>query len=609
MKRSLLSAFVLLTAKLSAITASSLVQQTHSSPPSAPVRSVWNESLRLAGYLRDYAWAVPVMLALGLFAAFADTLGVSLAVMFLFSILGQTDDLVAGGGLMARAFTAFNDIFGAAPGLIAGVFLALILFNALLLYIYQSLTAVFMNRIAERMRDLVHARYVLVGYRYIQERERGELIHTLGTETWIVADALFSIARIIIIMCAVTVIGAGLFALSWQIGLTALACAVVTFAVLRLLSQPLRRYGAATLAENQILAERMLVSLQGMRTLRAFAQEPFVLRVFGAASSKVRALAIRAERLKALIGPVGEIASLASLVLIALIAGRAHIDVPTTVAAVLLLLRLQPQLRELDGHRLALAGMGATLANLRATLDVDDKPWPTPGDRTFDGLRDVIAFEDVSFWHDRRRDPSLDRASFAIRRGETTILSGPSGSGKTTIINLILRLYEPDAGRITVDGTDLLSLTRASWLDRIAIAGQDVELIEGTVAQNLRLAKHDASYAEIEAACAAVEILADIKAIPEGFDARIGPGGLSFSGGQRQRLGLARALIRQPDILILDEALSALEPALEDRIRARIATAMAGKTILIVSHRQGAAATGDRVIRIDHGKVVDAPSN
>ncbi|MGL4543413.1 MAG: ABC transporter ATP-binding protein [Polymorphobacter sp.] len=582
------------------------MQNADSMTAAVPARSVWSESLQLARYLRDYAWAVPVMLTLGLFAAFAETLSVSLAVMFLFSILGQTDELVAGGGLMARGFAAFNDVFGAAPGLIAAVFLALILFNALLVYIYQSLTAVFMNRIAERMRDLVHARYVLVGYRYIQERERGELIHTLGTETWIVADALFSIARIIIILCAVAVIGAGLFALSWQIGLTAAACAVATFAVLALLSRPLRSFGVATLAENRILAERMLVSLQGMRTLRAFAQEPFMLRVFGAASSKVRALAIRAGRLKALIGPVGEIASLASLVLIALVAGRAGIDIPTTVAAVLLLLRLQPQLRELDGHRLALAGMGATLANLRETLDIDGKPWPTPGDRMFPGLRDVIAFEGVSFWHDRRRAPSLNNASFAIRRGETTILSGPSGSGKTTIINLILRLYEADAGRISVDGTDLLALTRASWLERIAIAGQDVELIEGTVAQNLRLARHDASLGEIEAACAAVEILADILAIPEGFDARIGPGGLSFSGGQRQRLGLARALLRQPEILILDEALSALEPALEDRIRATITATMAGKTILIVSHRQGAAASGDRLIRIENGKIVNA---
>ncbi|HPU17018.1 MAG TPA: hypothetical protein PK808_13090, partial [Polymorphobacter sp.] len=106
--------------------------------PEVRTRSAWQESLALAQYLRDYAWAVPVMLTLGLFAAFADTLSVSLAVMFLFSILGQTDDLVAGGGLMARGFAWFNTLFGNAPGLIAGVFLGLILFNALLVYIYQS---------------------------------------------------------------------------------------------------------------------------------------------------------------------------------------------------------------------------------------------------------------------------------------------------------------------------------------------------------------------------------------------------------------------------------------------------------------------------------------
>lgn len=569
------------------------------------MRSGWLESLKLARYLRDYVWAVPVMLALGLFAAFAETLSVSLAVMFLFSILGEAQELVSGGGLLAGAFIWFNSAFGSSSTLIAGLFLTLILFNALLLYVYQSMTAVFMNRIAERMRDLVHERIVLVGYRYIQERERGALIHTLGTETWVVADALYSIARIVIILCAVTVIGAGLFVLSWQIGLTAAGCALATFALLRLLSRPLRRFGEETLAENQILSERMLVSLHGMRTLRAFAQEAFMLRVFAAASSKVRALSIRAGQLKALIGPVGEIASLASLILIALVAGRVGIDIPTTVAAVLLLLRLQPQLRELDGHRLILAGMGATLANLRETLDLDNKPWPTPGHHEFAGLRDAIKFEAVSFSHDPRRDPSLDKASFVIRCGETTVLSGPSGSGKTTIINLLLRLYEPDGGRISVDGRDLLTLTRTSWLDRVAIAGQDVELIEGTVAQNLRLAKHDATYAEIEAACQAAEILSDIMAIPEGFNARIGPGGLSFSGGQRQRIGLARALLRQPEILILDEALSALEPALEDRIWTRIKSIMAGKTVLIVSHRQGAAAAGDHVIRIERGKVIE----
>lgn len=198
--------------------------------------------------------------------------------------------------------------------------------------------------------------------------------------------------------------------------------------------------------------------------------------------------------------------------------------------------------------------------------------------------------------------------SFVIRRGEVTALSGPSGSGKTTIINLLLRLYEPSSGRITVDGVDLLDLTRESWLGSVAIAGQDVELVEGTVAQNIRLARHEATAEELRQACEDAGILEDILEIPEGFDARIGPGGLSFSGGQRQRIGLARALIRRPDILILDEALSALETGLEDRIKRRIAAIMDGRTIITVSHRADALATADAVIRIDHGRVVNSDS-
>ncbi|MFN3847542.1 MAG: ATP-binding cassette domain-containing protein, partial [Paracoccaceae bacterium] len=190
------------------------------------------------------------------------------------------------------------------------------------------------------------------------------------------------------------------------------------------------------------------------------------------------------------------------------------------------------------------------------------------------------------------------------RKGAVTALSGPSGSGKSTIINLLLRLYEPDSGRILVDGVDLLAIDRQRWLDRLAVAGQDVVLCEGTVEQNIRLARHDATQQDLRDACAAAEILDDILAVPEGFAARIGPGGLSFSGGQRQRLGLARALVRKPDVLILDEALSALEPALEDRIRANLTGLMAGKTVLMISHRAGAAAWADAELRIETGRMI-----
>jgi len=435
--------------------------------PSTPPNGL-REALRLAPYLRRHAWAAPVLLVFGFAAAIMETLGVGLSALFLFAVLGQTEQLAEGGGFLAAVYARFAGVFDGSAVAIAMVFLAIIAAKAALIYAYQVATAVAMNRIAQDMRDKVHEIYVTVGYRHIQEREPGELINTLSTETWRVGDAAYSVGRIGVNLCAVAVFGAGLLVLSWQIALTAAVCALASFGLLRLLTLPLRRYGAELLAENEILTERMLVSLQGMRTLRAFAQEAYVLRVFSTVSSRVRRLAIRAEQIKALSSPVGELGSLGAIVLIALVAGMSGIDTPTTLAAVMLLFRVQPHMRELEGHRLTLSGMGASLRAVRKAIERQDKIWPTDGTADFAGLCSAIRFEDVSFIHDPRRPPSLDRVSFSISKGTVTALSGPSGSGKSTIINLLLRLYEPDSGRILVDGIDLLAIDRQRWLSRLA---------------------------------------------------------------------------------------------------------------------------------------------
>jgi ABC-type multidrug transport system fused ATPase/permease subunit len=571
----------------------------------APSVSVLREALRLSRYLGDQAWAGPTIVLLGLGAALAEALGVALAALFLFAILGDQTVAADSTSFLARAFERFGGVLEGSPAYVAAVFLGLIMINAGLIFAYNIVTALVMNRIAERFRDKVHETYVTVGYRYMQERDRGALIQTLASETWAVSDAAYALSRVGVNLAALAVFGLGLLALSWQLTLTATLCMGASFLLQRLLARPLRRYGAEMLAENRVLGERMLVSLQGMRTIRAFAQEPYVLRVYSAASARVRRLAIRRERVKSLTGPIAAVASLGTILLMVAVSGWIAIDAATVIASVMLLFRLQPHLDEFQAHRLGLASTAASLANVRETLDRADKPWPTPGHIVFPGLAREIRFEGVGFRHDPSRATGLTDVSFAIRKGEVTALAGPSGAGKTTIINLLLRLYEPDAGRINVDGTNLLDLTRDSWLGRLALAGQDVELIEGTVEQNIRLANHDATSEELRAACAAACILDDVLAIPEGFDARIGPGGgLSFSGGQRQRLGLARALVRTPDFLILDEALSALEPELEDRIWANIRALMSGKTLLVISHRTGSAQRFDAIVRIEGGRVV-----
>jgi ATP-binding cassette, subfamily B, bacterial MsbA len=565
--------------------------------------STWREVVALGQHLGAFRWTPLVLVVLGLAAAFAEMLGVTVAVMFLFALLGQNESLRGSDGLVAQAFGAVERVVGTEVTTMPGVLVAVIALNSLLLYLYRGITANLLNRIAERMRDAVHHRYVTAGFRHLQSREQGELLHTLATETWTASEAVDSVSRIAINLCTAIVFGAGIFLLSWQIGLTAVAAGAILLALTRLLSAPARRVGEQTLAANQVLAERMLVSLHGMRTIRVFAQEPYVLRLFSAASAKVRRLAIRSEWLTALVRPIMEIGAVCALLAVVAVALAVQVDMPTTIAAGLLLFRLLPRLREMQNHSVTLSVLTASMRNVREALEGPAAAPPPDGDRAFDGLQGAIRFEGVAFAHHGRATPALDGVDFEIRRGEIVALAGPSGSGKTTIVNLLLRLYEPDAGRILVDGAPLATLTRESWLSRVALAGQDVELIEGTIAQNLRLAGHDASFAEMRAACAAVEILEDVEALPGGFDARIGPAGTSLSGGQRQRIGLARALIRRPEILILDEALSAVEPALEDRIRARLVREMAGRTIVSVSHRRDGTDWADSVIHLERGRI------
>ncbi len=574
----------------------------------ASPRSVWRDVLDLAALVPGSRWILVALIGLGFAAALAETLQVGLAVLFLFAILGDASALATAGGPVASLLKLFGAELGGSSAWLAGALVGLILFNAALIYLHEAMSAIMAGKVAQRMRDLVHQRYLMVGYHWLQQQDQGSLINTLADESWIVADAFSSVARTAANLCAVLVFGAGLFFLSWQIALSAALAAMVAFVIMRLLARPVRRLGAATLQENEVLAERMLVSLHGMRTLRAFAQEDHMLRIYSAASSAVRRLGTRTDLLKAVVRPVSEVFGLLTLVLIALVAGASGIAVATIITAALLLFRLQPHLREIDRNRLALDGMTASVRNVRDMLAPEGKIWPHQGTLPFPGLAHEIRFEAVSFFHDPRRPPSVDAVDFSIRHGAVTALSGPSGSGKSTIINLILRLYDPHLGRIRVDGRDLLDYDRASWLARIAIAGQDVELVEGTVAQNIRLARHDATLGELREACALVEMLDDIEGIPEGFDARVGPGGLSFSGGQRQRIGLARALIRQPEILILDEAMSALEPALEERIKQRIFRLMQGKTILTISHRGDALKTADAIIAIAGGKIFPPPA-
>ena len=558
----------------------------------------------IAPFAKGYVWAAPVLTILGVCASAAESLAISLVTLFLYTVIGPGAGATESSGLLQRIFTGTRAIAGDSPIGLAGVIVALVILKVVLNVAYRLLSSVLKNVISERVRNAIYAQYLQVSYGYIQSRDRGELVNVLATESWNVAEAFYSLTRIGSNVCTFAVFGVALVAISWEITLAAAVTIAVTYAAVHALSKPAQRLGEAAIDANRALAEQMVNTLQGMRTIRAYGQESLRERMFGKASQQARRTLIKLDQLYSVLTPIGELAFLASLAVIVWMSTSRGIGFAATLSALALLYRLQPYLREFEGNRLKLASMSASLGAVQSVVSRADKIYPPTGARAFSGLDTDIRFEDVSLTYPGSDHCSLRTVSFTIPRGKTTAIVGPSGAGKTTIVSLLLRLYEPSAGSILVDGTALHAIERGSWLARLAVAGQDAELIDDTIIANIRLARLDASGLEIERAARLAGILPFITSLPDGFDTWIGEHGLNLSGGQRQRVGLARALVRRPELLILDEATSAVDTQLEGEIRANVATVMARGTTIIITHRLETITSADHVVYLHDGRVL-----
>ncbi|MBN1687765.1 MAG: ABC transporter ATP-binding protein [Candidatus Omnitrophica bacterium] len=219
-----------------------------------------------------------------------------------------------------------------------------------------------------------------------------------------------------------------------------------------------------------------------------------------------------------------------------------------------------------------------------------------------------ITYENVSFSYEKG-DEVLDRVQFAVKRGEVLALVGASGSGKTTLVNLLPRFYDPDLGTIKINGKDIRGFTLRSLRGLIGIVSQDTILFNGSVAENIAYGKPEASSEEIrKAACAAY---ADhfIEELPEKYHTQLGERGLKLSGGQRQRIAIARALLKDPPVLILDEATSHLDTQSEREVQGALENLMEGRTVFVIAHRLSTIQKADRIVVLDRGRIIQSGTN
>ena len=219
-------------------------------------------------------------------------------------------------------------------------------------------------------------------------------------------------------------------------------------------------------------------------------------------------------------------------------------------------------------------------------------------------LKGDIRYENVAFGYDQHRKV-IRNINLTIAPGETVAFVGPSGAGKTTLCNLLPRFYDVDAGRVTIDGIDVRTMTQASLRKQIGIVQQDVFLFGGTIRENIAYGKLEAGTEEIWEAARRAQLADFIRSLPDGLETLIGERGVKLSGGQKQRVAIARMFLKNPPILILDEATSALDTETEMAIQRSLEELAAGRTTLVIAHRLSTAARADRIIVLDGDRITE----
>jgi ATP-binding cassette subfamily B protein len=222
-------------------------------------------------------------------------------------------------------------------------------------------------------------------------------------------------------------------------------------------------------------------------------------------------------------------------------------------------------------------------------------------------MRGLVEFADVSFSYDGKRSAVVD-LSFTALPGETIALVGATGAGKSTALALLHRAFDPQSGTVKIDGMDVRALSLSGLRHNIGVVFQEALLFNRSIAENLRVGKADATEEELRTACARAQVLEVIERHPEGFEAKVGERGRLLSGGERQRLSIARALLKDPPILILDEATSSLDALTEAKVQAALVEVMKGRTTFVIAHRLATVRNATRILLLENGRVIETGS-
>ncbi|MCG8423796.1 MAG: ABC transporter ATP-binding protein/permease [Proteobacteria bacterium] len=463
---------------------------------------------------------------------------------------------------------------------------------------------------AARLRVAEHIRKLPMGW--FTTQRSGALLGVLTNELNMLAEIWSHFIAYLSGGVAIPVcVGLFLLVVDWRLGLVMMAALPLSFALLSLSMAILSRLTRTMLEVMEAANQAVVEYVRGIAVLRAFGRFGEGFARLERAMATLRRAALRAEVVPApLLGTFGFTVEAGFSVLVLtgawLMVGGA-LDVNTFLLFVAVSVKFYGPLFDTGVSLLLLRFGKQALERTRAVIEIDTLP--EPEDSRAMPISGEVHFEDVCFRYEDETRPALDQITLRIPPRSLTAIVGPSGSGKSTLVHLIARLWDVDSGRITLGGVDVRGLTSDDLHSRVAMVFQDVVLFSGTIRDNIRIGRHDASDEEIISAARRAQAHEFISALPQGYDTPVGEGGGTLSGGERQRISIARALLKDADVILLDEATASVDPSAESAIQQAVDELVLGKTVVVIAHRLRTVQRASQIVVLDRGRIVDRGSH
>jgi len=483
------------------------------------------------------------------------------------------------------------------------------------LYIKNILLRIVELKLVKEIRDRLYIHIQTLSLGYFNRQHTGSITSIVMNDVEQLQIALAVVfQRLFVEPINILTFVALLFIISWKLALIAIIIIPLAGIAILSIGRSIRRKSRRTQAKIAEIMQILTETLTSIRIVKAFVNEKEEVKNFTRESKHYFKLLLKRARLDLIAGPTTETFGVIIGVVLLWYGGmevlaQKGVSAEDFIRFILILFSILGPIKQLSNVNLKIQIGAASAERIFGLLDTPPEIVEDPDPVELDVFNNAIEFDQIHFEYSDADERVLDGVSFTIKKGEIVALVGPSGSGKSTIADLIPRFFDVSKGALRIDGKNVRKISFSSLRGSMGIVTQEVILFNDTIRKNIAYGQSDVTEEAIQKAAEAANALEFIKQTPDGFDTLIGERGVNLSGGQKQRLAIARALLKNPPILILDEATSALDTESEKMVQKAIEVLMKDRTALVIAHRLSTVQNADKIVVLDKGKILEVGSH